>query len=92
MKYMVTWHVPPQNVRAASSAFLEGRAPMPPGLNKLGRWHAPGSTKGWPLCETDDPTALAHHMAEWHHLLELDVTPVIEDEQAGEALARAQRE
>jgi hypothetical protein len=87
MKYMVCWSIPPKNYSAAVDAFLEGGAPMPEGLVSLGRWHAPGSTKGWLLCETDDPVSLAQHIAEWAHLLNLDVTPVIGDKDAAQAAA-----
>lgn len=89
MKYMVCWTIPPENYTEAVDAFLEGGAPMPEGLNALGRWHAPGSNKGWLLCETDNPVSLAEHMAEWAHLLNTDVTPVIGDEDAAEAATRS---
>jgi hypothetical protein len=61
---------------------------MPDGLKALGRWHAPGSHHGWLLCETDDPVALAEHMAQWAAMLELEITPVVEDEEAASAATR----
>jgi len=42
---------------------------MPGGLTSLGRWHAPGSTRGWLLCEAEDPVAVAHHVGQWAGLL-----------------------
>ena len=88
MKYMLCWSVPPENYNAALDAFLEGGAPMPEGLTALGRWHSPGSTRGWLLCETDNIVTLSQHVAEWAPLLEFEVTPVTEDSEAGEAAAR----
>ena len=88
MKYMVCWSIPPDSYTAAVDAFLEGGAPMPEGLVSLGRWHAPGSMKGWLLCETDDPVALAEHMVQWADRLSLEVTPVIGDAEAAEAAKR----
>ncbi len=88
MKFMVTWNIPTQSYKPAVEAFLRSGAPMPEGLTALGRWHAPGSTYGWLLAETDDPRALAHHMAEWAGLLELKITPVIEDAEAAHAAAK----
>jgi hypothetical protein len=85
MKYMLSWSIPPENYNTAVDAFLEGGAPMPEGLTSLGRWHAPGSYRGWLLCETDHPVALAQHVAEWASLLSIEVTPIIEDAEAGEA-------
>lgn len=88
MKYMVTWKIPTHSYKEAVEAFLSAGAPMPEGLVSLGRWHAPGSTKGWLLAETDDAVALSEHMAEWASMLELDISPVIEDEEAGKAASR----
>jgi len=88
MKYMVQWTIPPTSYKAALEEFLRAGAPMPEGLTAIGRWHAPGSTYGWLLVETDNPATLAVHMAEWAALLELKITPVIEDGQAAEAAAK----
>ncbi len=91
MKYMVCWTISPEHYGPAIDAFLEAGAPMPEGLVSLGRWHAPGSTKGWLLCETNDPVSLAEHMAEWNHLLSVEITPVLSDEEAAEAAKRSQK-
>jgi AraC-like DNA-binding protein len=69
-------------------AFLKSGAPTPEGLTMIGRWHAPGSASGWAVVEGDDPSALAEHVAEWADLLELQVTPVLEDDGAAQAISR----
>ena len=89
MKYMLCWTIPPENYEAALDAFMEGGAPMPEGLTSLGRWHMPGSTRGWLLCEAEDPVAVAHHVAQWAGLLTCEVFPVIDDPASAEACARA---
>ena len=91
MKYMVAWTIPTGSYKEAVDAFLRSGAPMPDGLKALGRWHAPGSRHGWLLCETDDPVALAEHMAQWAALLELEITPVVGDEEAASAASRVFR-
>jgi Protein of unknown function (DUF3303) len=60
---------------------------MPKGLNLIGRWHAPGSSYGWALVEGKDPAVVGQHVAEWEHLLEFQITPVIDDADAGKVLA-----
>ena len=50
-------------------------------VGHLGRWHTPGSTTGWHLVERTD-AALAENSAKWADVLELEVTPVIEDDVA----------
>jgi hypothetical protein len=91
MKFMLCWTIPPENYTDAVDAFLEAGAPMPEGLTSLGRWHEPGSRKGWLLCETDNLVALSVHVAEWAHLLKIEVFPVIGDSEAGEAAARVRK-
>ena len=91
MKFMVSWTIPSGNCKGALDRFLETGAPVPEGLTKLGRWHAPSSTRGWLLVESDDLTMLAQHLSEWADLLEFDVTPVTEDDQAAEAAKRTHR-
>jgi len=89
MRFMVEWSIPPENYSAAMDAFLAAGAPMPQGLKSLGRWHAPGSCRGWLLCETESLGTLYEHMAEWASLLNLEVTPVVDDEEAGASATRA---
>ena len=92
MKFMISWKTAPGHHKPAAEVFLKSGAPMPDGLTMLGRSHAPGSAYGWLLVEGTDQTALAEHVAEWSNLLEFQVTPVIEDAVAGEALSRVYAE
>jgi hypothetical protein len=89
MKFMVTWKIAPNCYKAAVDRFLSTGAPAPKGLKTIGRWHAPGSASGWHVVE-GDATAVAELQAVWGDLLETQVAPVIEDEEAGSSLARAQ--
>ncbi len=85
---MLCWKIAPGIHKPTGEIFIKSGAPMPDGLGLIGRWHAPGSAYGWALVETDDTTALAQHVAEWANLLDLQVTPVIDDANAAEALSR----
>jgi len=87
MKFMVAWNIPPGGYKAAVERFLSTGAPDPKGLKTIGRWHAPGSAHGWHVVD-GDATALAELMATWGDLLETQITPVIEDEEAGSSLAK----
>ena len=82
MKFMITWKMPQAAYRMALERFLATGAPAPEGLKTLGRWHTAGSSKGFHLVEGSD-AALAEINAQWADLLELEVTPVIEDDVAG---------
>ena len=88
MKSMLSWAIACANHKAAGVSFVRSGAPMPDGLTLLGRWHAPGSVTGWVLVEATDTKAVYEHVAQWAGLLELQVTPVLEDAEAAEALSR----
>jgi len=86
MKYMIAWRVPPESYKAGVKRFLKSGGTIPKGLKSLGRWHAPGSMIGWHLVEGTD-AALAENAAKWADLLELTITPVIDDA-AAEAVGK----
>ena len=88
MKFMLSWKIASENRKPAAETFLKTGAPMPEGLNLIGRWHAPGSSYGWVLVEAEDLAPIAFHVAEWGDYLDLETTPVVEDEIAGQALSQ----
>lgn len=88
MKHMISWKLAPGNHKAAAKAFLKSGAPAPKGLTLIGRWHGPGSACGWALVEGDDAKALSQHIADWADLIEFQVTPVVEDADAGQVLSK----
>jgi hypothetical protein len=88
MAVMIVWKTVPGKYKPAIDAFLSKGGPVPAGGKTLGRWHTPGSTLGWHLVD-GDMTAVAQHVAEWADLLEIEIYPVIEDEESGAALTAA---
>jgi hypothetical protein len=87
MKFMVAWKIPPGCYKAAVERFLRTGAPNPEGLKTIGRWHAPGSAYGWHIVE-GDAKAVAEAGGVWGDLLETQITPVIEDDEAASSLAK----
>ena len=53
MKFMIEWHIPTTSYKVAAERFLATHAPDPDGLETIGRWHAPGSARGWHAVEGD---------------------------------------
>lgn len=90
MKFMIEWKIAPGCYKSAVERFLATGAPGPPGVKSLGRWHAPGSATGWHVVEADAAT-IAEHEARWGDLLEVRITPVLEDAEAAGILARMQK-
>jgi hypothetical protein len=87
MKFMIAWKIQPGCYRAAVERFLSTGAPDPKGIKTIGRWHAPGSSRGWHLVE-GDLTAVAELEAMWLDVLEVRITPVMEDQQAASGIAK----
>ncbi len=55
--------------------FLEGGGDYP-GVEIIGRYHAPGSLEGWIVLKTDKPEAIYEHVAQWAELLNWETTPI----------------
>ena len=83
MLYRMQWSIKSDGYDKAHDRFLQGGGPLPDGSTMVGRWHAPGSVKGWLLVETDRPETLYAHAAEWGDVLSWETTPVLTAEQAG---------
>ncbi|MEM7144693.1 MAG: DUF3303 family protein [Verrucomicrobiota bacterium] len=65
MKYMLEWRLRPENQKEAAEGFLQGGAPLPDGVTVIGRWHIPGSQRGWLVVDTDDIAAVTEHAVGW---------------------------
>ena len=87
MKYILSWTTPPSVFRAAVERFLETGAAPPKGVELLGRWHGMSGT-GFAIARSDDAKAMYQYQAQWADLLELSVTPCVEDDEAGAVLAQ----
>lgn len=88
MKSILTWSVRPGAAKEAVGRFLAGQAAPEPGVKLLGRWHKIDMSGGFSLYETDNPVALYTGAAKWAELLEFQSCTVIEDADAGPALAQ----
>ena len=88
MKTMIQWSFSSGTYSEGMDIFLETGAPSPDGVKTIGRWHAPGSKYGFHLVE-GDPAAVATLAAQWSPLVDLTLTPVIDDDEAKTALTRA---
>ena len=87
MKFMSTWTFQGGMIPDAATRFLAGEGTPDPGTTLLGRWHNADLSGGFALYETNDPAALYRGALKWADLLEINTVPVIEDADAGAALA-----
>lgn len=93
MMFMMTftWTPDPQR-RAEGIARFNRTGGLPPeGVKLLGRWTQADLGGGFDLLEADDPGKLAEFAYMWSDLMELKITPVLNDQQLGTVLQRAMR-
>jgi hypothetical protein len=92
MKYMLTWSAPTPTYATAINKFVSTGGNPPSGVKLLGRYHAlSGSASGFILAESSDPKGIYAWSAEWAHLIDLQIVPVIEDAEAAPILQGIKR-
>jgi Domain of unknown function (DUF3303) len=90
MKFIITYTVTQGTFNAAVARFLETGGAPPEGVKMLGRWHGMNG-QGFAISESSDPKAMYRWVAQWSDLLQLTVTPCLEDADAGEVMASLPR-
>lgn len=88
MKVMSVYSIRPGCVAGAAKRFLAGEATPPAGIKLLGRWHKSDCSGGYSLLEADNLAVLYEFAASWSEVLEIHSIPVLEDGEAGPALAK----
>jgi hypothetical protein len=69
-----------------SRDFWKPEVHPPKGVTLVGRWHGM-SGQGVAILESNDPKAMFELRAQWSDLLDLSITPCLEDADAGAVLA-----
>lgn len=86
MKYIVAWTLSTGDAyRAATERFLTSGGAPPEGVTMLGRWHGMNK-QGFAVAETSDAKALYTWLAQWADVMDISVTPCLEDADAGAVL------
>jgi len=90
MKFMMTFYwAPDTQQRAEAIERFQRTGGLPPnGVQLLGRWTRADFGGGFDLLETDDAAKLTEFAYQWNDLMELEITPVIEDAELTAVLAR----
>jgi hypothetical protein len=89
MKFMITYSVIPAQQKEATARFLETGGGPPDGVRMLGRWH--GSGRGWAVAEAEQISPVYEWILRWNDLLQVVVTPVLEDAEAAEIMKKVNR-
>ncbi|MGO8753254.1 MAG: DUF3303 domain-containing protein [Thermoguttaceae bacterium] len=93
MKFIMTfsWKPDPKIRDEAISRFQKVGAYPPQGVKLLARWSRADLSGGYDLLESDDAKALAELALLWCDLMELQISPVLEDMEMAKVFKRSGR-
>ena len=89
MKFMVSWRIHDDQRHDAFKTFsgmtsADDEADHGPNVKLIGRWHDLAQFTGVAICETDDPQAIANWVLNWNSVIDAEVVPVLDDDEARE--------
>ena len=91
MKFKVEWSMGGERflhiLNIWSSMTPEQRADVGDGVTMIGRWHDTNARSGVAIMKTTDLAALNRYLGQWNPYMDLDVSPVLDDEETA-ALAK----
>jgi len=90
---MVSWRVHDEHRHDALKAFSEmtdeeARAEFGDSIEVIGRWHDLIGLTGVAIIESDDAAAVSNWLLGWNSILDVEVTPVFDDDET-RAIGRA---
>ncbi len=90
MKFMLTFKWKPDITARDEgiSRFLKTGGHPPDGAKLLGRWTRVDFNGGYDLLESDDPQALVEFALMWSDIMDIEIVPIVEDQQLAEVLKR----
>ena len=93
MKFMMTFNwTPDAQTRAEGIARFEKTGGLPPdGVKLLGRWTRVYLSGGFDVLETDDPKKLLQFAYMWGDLMDVEIFPVLDDQELATALQNARK-
>lgn len=84
MLFMINFSIEASNVREANERFSSGEENFF-GCELIGRWHAPGNI-GVLILGANDVVSINKYMRQWDDLVDVSVTPVMDDDGALKSL------
>ena len=84
MKFMLMYKIHPEKRHDALKGFSQmsledDMADMGKQIKFIGRWHDLAHSKGVAIFETDDTNALFNWALNWNTVLDVEITPVLDD-------------
>ena len=85
MLFRLDYAISVENVKSANERFATMDEKLD-GLTVIGRWHEAGN-RGFMVCEAEDVVALGKFSHQWSDLCDIDIVPLMTDEEVGQVLA-----
>lgn len=86
MKFMVTWKVHQDKreeiMKLWCSLSPEERADTGSDVELIGRWHNEAEMTGVAILESASAAALSAYLLKWNPWMDMDVAPVLDDEES----------
>ncbi|UCF38337.1 MAG: DUF3303 family protein [Acidobacteriota bacterium] len=86
MKFMVTWRVHPEKRVDIMKHWIgltpAQRADCGEGVKMIGRWHNEVEFTGVAIVESNDTAALSAYLMQWNPYMDMDIAPVLDDEES----------
>ena len=86
MKFMIAYVMHPEKRHDAYKTFAQmtdaDDAADRGGVKQIGRWHDVAAAKGVVIAESDDLGAVHSWALNWNNVLDVEITPVVDDAEA----------
>ena len=87
MKFLISWRFHEGKIQAGYDAFSrmtpeQDAADRGKAIKLIGRWHDLARGRGVVICESDSADALMNWALNWNGILDADVVPVVDDNEA----------
>ena len=88
MLFKMAWTHSPEARDRTIKQFMETGGMPPENIKLVSRYHNLDGTGGFAILETTDAAALADYALDWNGLIEIVITPIMDDETIGGVLGK----
>ena len=88
MFFKMAWRHSPEARDNTIKQFLETGGLPPENVELISRYHNLDGSGGFAILESTDAAALADYALDWNGLIEIVITPIIDDSTIGDVLVK----
>lgn len=88
MRLMIILDWSRSSLEAIGGKFASGEDVAPERGEVVTRWHSPGSKKAWVVVDVPDAPAAQDWLSAWTDYVDVEMHPVLDDEEVGAVLTK----